>query len=208
MKNTRNRILETSLMLFNEKGLSSISLRSIADEMKISVGNLQYHFKKREEIISELYFLLVKRMDNLIMTNDTKTRSLMSTFFDISRAVSSIFFDYRFFFLDFNKIIREHTLVREHYRRLTLQRQEQFVDFISKMQDENLMRDEMIVNEYENLFIRFQIISDFWISAANIQASKISDQVVLQYFEIICQTIFPYLTKKGKEEYIRLYNEA
>jgi len=46
MSATKQKILKQSLQLFNELGISNVSLRDIADEAGISVGNLQYHFKK------------------------------------------------------------------------------------------------------------------------------------------------------------------
>ena len=54
--NTKEKILNASLKLYNSKGVSNVSLRAIADEVGISVGNLQYHFKKREEIVINIIF--------------------------------------------------------------------------------------------------------------------------------------------------------
>ena len=67
MKNTKDRILDTSLELFNSLGLSKVTLRTIANKMGISQGNLNYHFKKREEIIETLYFQLVQNIDNSML---------------------------------------------------------------------------------------------------------------------------------------------
>ncbi|PQJ71909.1 TetR/AcrR family transcriptional regulator [Polaribacter butkevichii] len=204
MKNTKSKILETSLVLFNKNGLSNISLRSIADEMQISVGNLQYHFKKREEIINALYFLLVENIDNAILINETKPYGLLKQFFNISENISKVFFKYRFFFLDFNMIIREHSIIKKHYRELTSSREKQFFDFIKMLNNSNLIREEVLPNEYQNLFLRFQITSDFWISSANISSKKISKNIIPRYSDVLNQMLFPYLTKKGKTEYLKL----
>ncbi|MEM6764702.1 MAG: TetR/AcrR family transcriptional regulator [Bacteroidota bacterium] len=52
MSNTKNRIQEAALELFNEKGLKNTTLQLIADKLDISVGNLAYHYKNKPEIIS------------------------------------------------------------------------------------------------------------------------------------------------------------
>ena len=201
MKSTRDKILDTSLTLFNEKGLASVSLRSIADELKISVGNLQYHFKKREEIINALYFKMVDNIDKAVKNNSS---NLLEVFFSILKTISETFFEFRFFLLDFTMIIREHNIIKKHYQQLMLRREIEFLDFINILIEAGIMREEVLINEYKNLFVRFQVLSDFWISSATISSKKISKKIMPEYLEVLNQTLFPYLTKTGKTAYLKI----
>ncbi|WP_213959193.1 TetR/AcrR family transcriptional regulator [Variovorax sp. dw_954] len=64
--NTRERILQTSLALFNAHGLPSVSTHRIAAEMGISTGNLHYHFKTKRLIVEWLF----RRFDDRLATID------------------------------------------------------------------------------------------------------------------------------------------
>ena len=52
---TRERIVQSSLELFNLQGERSVSTNHIAAHMEISPGNLYYHFPNKQAIIAELF---------------------------------------------------------------------------------------------------------------------------------------------------------
>ncbi len=57
---TKERILLTSIELFNRSGVVAITTNHIAKAMEISPGNLYFHYDNKEEIIVELFKRMAK----------------------------------------------------------------------------------------------------------------------------------------------------
>ncbi|WP_344800822.1 TetR/AcrR family transcriptional regulator [Litoribacillus peritrichatus] len=53
--NTKERILEAALVLFNDRGERNVTTNHIASHLGISPGNLYYHFRNKSEIVFEIY---------------------------------------------------------------------------------------------------------------------------------------------------------
>ena len=200
MKNTKGTILNTALKLFNSQGLSKVKLRTIANNMGISQGNLNYHFKKREDVIETLYFRLVENI-NQNMSNNYDSTSFLKALFVMSKSVMLDLYMYRFIMLDFVQIMRENEKIKNHFQELKQEREKQFLSFFDILITSGLMRKELLPNEYKNLYIRLQVLGDFWISSAEIDKIKLTKKSITKYSEIMNQTIYPYLTEKGKSEY-------
>ncbi len=200
MKNTKEKILITALDLFNVKGLSQVTLRTIAKKMGISQGNLNYHFKKRDEIIENLYFDLVDSIDFRLSEFQDEEVSL-NLLLKLSTEILGEFYKYRFFLLDFVQIMRENNAIKSHYLELSKHREKQFIGLFNALIEQEILRPGILPNEYVFLYRRFQILGDFWISSAQVTYQKISKKIILEYSEIINQSIYPYLTEKGKVVY-------
>lgn len=53
-RETRSRILDSARRLFNERGVSNVSIRAVASDVEISVGNLTYYFPRKKDLVSAL----------------------------------------------------------------------------------------------------------------------------------------------------------
>lgn len=52
---TRDRIVETALHLFSERGTAAVSVRELADSSGVTVPGLYYHFASKADLIREVY---------------------------------------------------------------------------------------------------------------------------------------------------------
>ncbi|HSC99842.1 MAG TPA: TetR/AcrR family transcriptional regulator [Casimicrobiaceae bacterium] len=102
-RRTRERILATSLSLFNAAGEPHVTTADIADEMNISPGNLYYHFRNKDEIIGELF----GHFDDAVRPLLGGPSSGAANVEDLWLFVHVLFermWEYRFFFRDLDEI--------------------------------------------------------------------------------------------------------
>lgn len=62
---TKVKIKEITLNMLNERGLSNVKMRDVSDAMKISIGNLTYHYPKWENLIDEIFGQFQEDIDKL-----------------------------------------------------------------------------------------------------------------------------------------------
>ncbi|MGF1638398.1 MAG: TetR/AcrR family transcriptional regulator [Cyclobacteriaceae bacterium] len=199
MKDTRQRILNTALGLFNETGTTDVTLRKIAREMNISQGNLNYHFRLKEDIIEALYFSLVAEMDAQ-MSGFRDAAPNLKMLYQASYVSMSKMFDYRFLLIDFIKIMSEHERIRIHYQHLQKIRAGQFLQIFDFLIEDGLMRKPELKNEYERLYERMNIMGDSWI---NVYTTFYKEKNLAYFCDLLFETIYPYLTSKGKKKYAK-----
>lgn len=196
---TRDKILETALHLFNEKGTEKITVRHIAAEMGISHGNLCYHFKKKEDIIYQLYLRLVGEM-NLHVERSTRTEFNFEFLYSSVLSCFETLYKYRFLLRDLVSITRTIPAIKEQFINLELQRREEFKIGINLMAHTGYFKKP--VNEVQlNIFVRqLFMISNFWISDAEIFYQGQEKEIIKHYAVLAFNLVTPFLNAKGLTE--------
>lgn len=202
MKDTRAKILEAALGLFNEYGMVNVSLRQIAQALSISQGNLNYHFKLKEEIIETLYFQLVSEMDQQMNELDSAENEL-STLYQMSLKTMEKMYKYKFILIDFIHLMKENKSIKSHYTELMQRRSEEFQHMFQSLVKSKLLRPQEFENEYQRLYKRMNILGDSWI---NFQLTFEPNKGLKHYCNLLFEIIYPYLTKNGKEAFRNISN--
>ncbi len=76
---TKERILLTSIELFNRSGVVAVTTNHIAKAMDISPGNLYFHYDNKEEILVELFKRMAKDTYDVWRPRRTKKRHLWNS---------------------------------------------------------------------------------------------------------------------------------
>jgi AcrR family transcriptional regulator len=91
---TKDRIVQTSIELFNRSGVVAVTTNHIAKELDISPGNLYFHFANKEEIIRQIFRIMANETYNLWKTR--KGQKLLHPL-DLIEKNFELFWKYRFF---------------------------------------------------------------------------------------------------------------
>ena len=197
-KKTKNKILDTSLSLFNERGMSNVTLRQIAKEMKISQGNLNYHFRKRSDIINALYQQLVEKI-NLVFKQMEDVKSGIGQMMLSAEKTFRLLQDYRFILTDFVHIMREEAEIKAHFIALRNFRNDQFQRIFQHMLERGNMIPEAYPGQWIRLILRINLLGDFWISSAEILDNELDKEEQFQkYYSAIMEELYPYMSPKAQ----------
>jgi AcrR family transcriptional regulator len=112
---TKTRILDTALALFNERGSANVTTNHIAEAMGISPGNLYYHFRNKAEIVRSLF----QRIMAGWAENYTPPKARPPTFRTMDAMAAGNFeiqWQYRFFFRDLTMLLAADDELAAQYR--------------------------------------------------------------------------------------------
>lgn len=203
---TKERILQLSLQLFNERGERSVTTNHIAAELNMSPGNLYYHFRNKSEIIKQLIEqyqgetlqMLALPDDRLLDAND-KIR-----YFQV---LSSQLWAYRFLHRDVYHLVENNEDFRKMYPRFAGQVMQQGQKIYQAFVDAGLM--QMTSSEIEALIINLWIVLTNWTNFLYM-SGHITDSNTLEekwVWQALRQMVFlegAYLRGESRETYERL----
>ncbi|MFT6430617.1 MAG: AcrR family transcriptional regulator [Halopseudomonas sp.] len=112
---TRDRILKTSLQLFNELGERSVTTNHIAVHMGMSPGNLYYHFRNKQQIIAELFTGYEQQVNAYLSVPEGRPLEIT----DKAHYLESIFrglWEYRFLHRDLEHLLNSDPDLAQRYR--------------------------------------------------------------------------------------------
>lgn len=202
---TKVRILQTALKLYNKHGLynphgEQITARRIAAELKMSDGNLRYHFPTREDIVRGLYDELADKLTEQFSNISTKTVDWAAWMKDIE-AIYRTMYDYRFLMRDFVGIMQHQSELKIHFRFLQKERKALFQQILKTLQYEGFLRPEPIKGQYKRLFDQLQILSDFWIASSESMYEGKASDICKHYAHLSLSLITPYMSVLGIEKW-------
>lgn len=197
--NTKTKIKNSAIHLFNTQETLSVTTNHIAKEAGISPGNLYYHYKNKEEIVTDLYLDLSKRFEEInsfenILLSSNPIKVLDDTF----ELMGEIFYEYRFLLRDSMVLIALYPSFKENFVRNQEKRIKQIESLLQFLLKENIIQYEENINLERRAKMHW-FITAYWQSFAS-STGNVSRESIKEAKEIFFEfMIYPFLTQKGKE---------
>ena len=113
-RRTAERILDTTLDLFNRLGEPNVSTTLISAEMGISPGNLYYHYPAKEELITRLFDRYDQALTELLRAADEVADVEDAWLF--FHMLFELIWAYRFLYRDLNDLLSNHRKIESHFK--------------------------------------------------------------------------------------------
>ncbi len=113
-RRTAERILEVTLELFNRFGEPNVSTTAISAEMKISPGNLYYHYPAKDELINALVDRYERALGELLGAADS-VRNVEDAWLFV-HMLFELIWNYRFLYRDLNDLLSKNRKLETHFQ--------------------------------------------------------------------------------------------
>ncbi len=197
---TRDKILKTSLALFNAEGEAQVSTVDIAAVLGISPGNLYYHFRGKEAIIEALFDDFEAELRQVLSAPIGKPLSLDDNWVFIYIIFEEIN-DFRFFYEGMSSILERCPALRTRLARLLALKKSTTLAILNSLQSQKLVAFH--ADEKERLADRIAAHLTFWLQYRAVTETQMTDKARINdgVYSAVMQ-IAPYVAG-DRENYLK-----
>lgn len=168
-RQTRQRILDCSLAMFNAQGEPNVTTNHIADELEISPGNLYYHFRNKDDIIEQLFGRYEERIDAALAAPTGRLPGLEDVWLQLHLVFECVW-DYRFLYRDLVDILSRNRRLRLRFARILRRGDEQAHAVMRGLSQAGIMRASRA--ELDAAATNVLVIATFWMNYAAARGDK------------------------------------
>jgi len=159
-RRTAERILEVTLDLFNRFGEPNVSTTLISAELKISPGNLYYHYPAKDELINSLFDRYERSLNELLAAADG-VRNVEDAWL-FFHMLFELIWTYRFLYRDLNDLLSKNRRLETHFQTVLKNKSAAVQSVLDGMGRGNAMRISM--REAEPVATAMVVVLTYWLS--------------------------------------------
>ena len=189
-RQTRQRILDTALSMFNLQGEPNVTTNHIADELEISPGNLYYHFRNKDDIIEQLFARYEERMDTALVSPEGRLRDLEDIWLQLHLVFECIW-EYRFLYRDLVDILSRNRRLRLRFARILKRAADGASSGMKGLVQAGVMRASAA--EVEATATNILVIATFWMNYASVRGDKDENEAIRSGIVQVMMLLSPLL---------------
>jgi AcrR family transcriptional regulator len=196
---TRDRILNSALALFNEKGTAAVSTNHIAAAMDISPGNLYYHFRNKEDIIRALFERLFAAWDEIFELPVNRPPQL-DDFEAMIAGNYRLIWEYRFAYRELAALLRNDPELHARYMQVRRDGYQGFVYLIEAFASAGVLNRPETPQEVMSLTELCWMVSEFWPVNLELSGRVLDADGINEGIAVMRHLFRPYLAKSEGDE--------
>lgn len=190
---TKTNILQKAVELFNEHGASAVSMNALAEALGISAGNLQYHYRSKEDVIRAIYEIMYLNWQEIYAGMDESfnlevLRGILGKNFNLT-------WKYRFFYREYAALLRNDPLLGKRFREVQEQRISEQEKLINRLAAKGAVRTVSDSKQIRNVALIGWVLGSTWLSYVESTGQKIDQAALDEAVEMLILHYSPYLPK-------------
>lgn len=164
-RRTAERILEVALDLCNRFGMTNVSTTQIASEMRISPGNLYYHYASKDDLINKLFDQHECAVLEVLRTSDL-VRDVPSAW-SFCEALFGCVWRYRFIYRDLNHLLANNRRIETHMQVLLAHKQSALQEVLAGLRHGQAL--QLPPGEVADIGVGMLLVLMYWLSYEYVQ---------------------------------------
>ena len=189
-RQTRQRILDCALALFNARGETNVTTNHIADELEISPGNLYYHFRNKDDIIEQLFSRFDARMDQALSVPQGRLPGLEDIWLQLHLVFECIQ-EYRFLYRDLVEILSRNRRLRIRFARILRRADDRAHEVMHGLVRAGVMRASAA--EIDAAATNLLVLSTFWLNYAAVHGDRDEHAAIRDGIVQVMMLLSPFL---------------
>jgi AcrR family transcriptional regulator len=209
-RRTRERILELSLRLFNEFGEPNITTTVIAEEMKISPGNLYYHFRNKDDIVNSLFIQFEAEIGRMLAV-PVDRRPNIEDVWKYLHLIFELVWRYRFFYRDLNDLLSRNRKLELHFKQILAHKARVAQQLCLGLRADRALQASD--PEIEALATNIVVVASYWLSYEYVRNPRkyaeqeaMADMLARGCYQVL-SLIAPYLSSEMRSLFEKLAQE-
>jgi len=196
-RDTRQRILDCALVMFNTQGEPTVTTNHIAEELEISPGNLYYHFRNKDDIIEQLFTRYETRMDALLTPPDGRLPGLKDIWMQLHQVFECIW-NYRFFYRDLLEILSRSRRLRLRFARILKRADDRAHVVMQGLLQADVIRASPA--EIDAAATNLLVLATFWLNYAAIRGDRDEGAAIREGIVQVMMLLSPFLRDAERAE--------